>query len=300
MTGYLAAEYAAAFSEFGAPIELPRSGSWVLTRTIPGTSYLDAMGCYPIFACVDWSMLPADIETLSDRVISLALVTDAFGNWTEDLLRKCFDVVKPFKGHRVYDLSLPAEQHVARNHRRNARRALRQLRVEVAPDPVRHLDEWTALYGGLIERRRISGIRTFSRSSFAQQLRVPGVTMLRAFHANRVVAGQLWYVQGEVAYCHLTATNDAGYALDAAYALYWSAIQHFQKSLRWLDVGAGAGVSSNGGDGLDAFKRGWSTTTRGVFFCGRIIDADRYDRIVRERAPLQTDYFPAYRDGEFT
>lgn len=299
MSGYGAARYAEALSEFGTPIELPRSGGWILERPVSGTSYSDAMGCYPVFACHDWSRLREDIETLPGRIVSLALVPDAFGNWTEHMLRDCFDRVRPFKEHRVYDLALPPEQYVARNHRRNARRALRRLRVEVTLDPARHLGEWTALYGALIERRRITGIRAFSAASFAQQLRVPGVTMLRAFYENRVVAAQLWYVHGEVGYCHLTAGNSLAYTLDAASALYWSAIQHFQGRLRWLDIGASAGVGSDDGDGLSAFKSGWSTAIRPVYFCGRVLDPGRYDEILRERGSLPTDYFPAYRQGEF-
>ena len=35
------------------------------------------------------------------------------------------------------------------------------------------------------------------------------------------------------------------------------------------------------------------------FFCGRVLDPSRYDEILRERGLRQTDYFPAYRQGEF-
>jgi hypothetical protein len=299
LTGYRAAQYAEALSEFGTPLELPHSRSWILERPVPGSPCVDAIGCYPVFACDDWSRLGEDLEALSGRVVSLALVTDAFGNWTEEMLRRCFDRVKPFKEHRVYDLTLPPEQYVARSHRRNARKALRRLRVEVTLDPAEHLEEWTALYGALIQRRHITGIRAFSAFSFAQQLRVPGVTMLRAFHGNRVIAAQLWYVHGEVGYCHLTAGSNLAYTLDAAYALYWSAIQHFRRELHWLDIGASTGLASDGRDGLGAFKSGWSTAIRPVFFCGRILDPVRYDQILCERRSRPTDYFPAYRQGEF-
>ena len=299
LTGYGAARYAEAFSAYGTPLELPCSRSWILERPIPGTPYLDAMGCYPVFTCHDWSKLSEDLEVLSGRVVSLALVTDAFGNWTEQMLRQCFDCVKLFKEHHVYDLTLQPEQYVARSRRRNARRALQRLRVEVALDPVEHLDEWTALYRVLIQRRRITGIRAFSALSFAQQLQVPGVTMLRAFHESRVVAAQLWYVHRDVGYCHLTAGSSLAYTLNAADALYWSAIQLFRGRLRWLDIGASAGLASDSSDGLSAFKSGWSTATRPVFFCGRILDPSRYDEILRERRSLTTNYFPAYREGEF-
>jgi hypothetical protein len=299
LTGYGAARYAESLSEFGTPLELPRSRSWILERPVPGTPWMDAMGCYPVFACQDWSRLDEDLDALSGRVVTLALVTDAFGNWSEQILRQCFDRVRPFKEHRVCDLALPPDRYVARSHRRNARRALRRIRIEVARDPAQHLDEWTALYGALIQRRRITGIRAFTAPSFALQLRVPGVTMLRAFHGSQVIAAQLWYVHGEVGYCHLTAGTSLAYTLDAAYALYWSAIEHFTGKLRWLDLGAGTGLAEDPRDGLSAFKFGWSTAARPVFFCGRVVDPSGYEAILRERRPLPTDYFPAYRQGEF-
>jgi hypothetical protein len=299
VTGYASARYAEALSEFGTPLELPRSRSWILERDIPGTSSVDAMGCYPVCACDDWSRLGEDLDALSGHAVCVALVTDAFGNWTEAMLRRSFDRVKRFKEHHVVDLSLPPERHVARSHRRNARRALRRLQVEVTPDPARHVDEWTGLYSALIRHRGITGIRTFSALSFARQLRVPGIVMLRALQGSEVIAAQLWYVRGDVGYCHLTAGNRLAYALDASYALYWTAIHHFHGTLRWLDIGGSAGAAGSACDGLAAFKSGWSSGTRPVYFCGRILDRSRYDEIVRERAAGTTDYFPAYRQGEF-
>jgi hypothetical protein len=298
-TGYRTAEYAASLSGFGRPVALPRSGGWILERGIAGTALVDAMGCYPVFACRDWSGLGDDLESLAGHLVSVSLVTDAFGNWTEAVLRRSFDRVQAFKQHYVYDLALPPDLHVARSHRRNARRALRRLRVEVTPDPVRHVEEWAALYATLIQRHGITGLRAFSTHAFEKQLAVPGVTMLRAFDGSQVVAAQLWYAQADIGYCHLTAGTTVAYAVDAAYALYWSAIQHFREGLRWLDIGAESGLSGHGTDGLGAFKRGWASGTRPVYFCGRIFDRRGYDELLRQRRVGQTDYFPAYREDEF-
>lgn len=298
-TGYGSRQYAEALSEFGTPLELPGCRGWVLQRPIPGTPHLDAMGSYPVFACRDWSRLPDDLEALPAGLVSLALVTDAFGNWSEAILRRCFDRVQRFKDHFVYDLALPPERHVSRSHQRNARLGLRHLRVEVTTDAAAHLDEWTALYGTLVERRRITGIRAFSAGSFARQLRVPGITMFRAFHGDDVIAAQLWYTGDDVAYGHLATGDQAAYTLGAADALYWSALQYFRGRVRWLDLGGGAGIRTDRHDGLSAFKRGWSTASRPVFFCGRILDPPRYAQILREQQVPETAYFPAYRQGEF-
>jgi hypothetical protein len=66
--------------------------------------------------------------------------------------------------------------------------------------------------------------------------------------------------------------------------------------VRWLNLGAGAGLQAGGDDGLTRFKRGWSTGTRQSWFCGRIFDQRRYDRAVRGAG--SGSYFPAYRHGE--
>jgi hypothetical protein len=81
ITGYLHPGYAASLAEFGTPRLLPRSEGWILERQIPGSPYSDGMGCYPLFACQDWSQLHADLESIGSELVSLALVTDPFGKY---------------------------------------------------------------------------------------------------------------------------------------------------------------------------------------------------------------------------
>lgn len=96
--GYLHRRYAESFIGFGTPRELPRCGGWILERKIPGFSYHDGMGCYPIFACMDWSQLHIDLGHIGDDLVSLALVTDPFGEYDEALLNRSFgERVFPFK-----------------------------------------------------------------------------------------------------------------------------------------------------------------------------------------------------------
>ncbi len=110
----------------------------------------------------------------------------------------------------------------------------------------------------------------------------------------------LSYVQGNVVYTHLIACNALGYELDSSYALYWCEIEYFRsRGLKWLNLGAGAGVHGNGRDGLTWFKRGWATGTRTAYLCGRIFDRQAYDQIVKAKGVADTGYFPAYRAGEF-
>lgn len=301
MSGYLHSDYAKSLEEFGKPFSLPQSGGYVLERNIPASpGYRDAMGCYPLFCCQDWSALPHDLKNAGSRWVSLALVPDPFGNYTLDLLRSCFpDHLIQFKHHYITDLYLSPSQVVSKHHRYYALRVLDQLHVNVASHPIKHLDDWVALYQVLIERHQLSGIKAFSKSAFARQLSLPGTVLLLAQEGHETIAAHIWYVQGPVAYSHLAASNERGYELMAAYGLYWKAIEYFADcGLRWLDLGGGAGIEVDAEDGLSRFKRGWSTSRRPIFFCGRIFTPARYTTLADSTGNADSAYFPAYRTGE--
>lgn len=302
MNGYSHPDYAASLTEFGRPRPLPRSNGWLLERPIIHTPYRDAMGCYPLFACSDWSKLNLDLEELNNDLVSVAIVADPFGDHDEVQLRKCFPtVVSPFKEHMVTDLSRSPESFVRPQHRHKARKALEHLDIERCEEPTQFANEWIKLYGNLIQRHGIRGLAAFSATSFKAQLAVPGISMFRATLNNETVGMILWYTDREVAYYHLGAYSEQGYKLEASFALFWRALEYFSsEKVKWLNLGAGAGLSSNdGSDGLSRFKRGWATGTRTVYFCGRIFDQSKYSEAMRSRNITATDYFPAYRKGEF-
>ena len=298
MTGYAHPAYAAAFTQFGTPRALQESGGFILEREISGGGGRDAMGCYPLFACRDWSRLHLDLEALSDsRLVSLSLVADPFGDYqVEELARLFPDRLIQFKEHFTVDFAAPVS--VSKHHRYYARKATAALEVDVCRDPVAFLDDWLMLYATLAERHGLTGLKAFSRESFAAQLAVPGITVLRARAEGQTVGAHLWFVSGEVAYSHLAAVNARGYELMAAYALYAFALDHFGGGVRWLDIGAGAGVQKGGEDGLTRFKRGWANGARPVYFCGRIFDRQRYAQATAAQRIVETQYFPAYRAGE--
>ena len=292
--------YAASLSEFGRPLALPGCGGFLLERAIPGTPERDAMGCYPLFSCLDWGRLGEDLAALEGRLVSVAAVVDPFGLDDEARLRACFrDRVVPFKEHFVADLERHDLAALSRHHRYYARRALARCEVEAAADPQHHLDEWTSLYATLCARHDLTGIQAFSRAAFERQLAVPGMVMLRARTGDETLGAHLWYVQGEVAYSHLAAASPRGYEAMVFYALYFRACEHFRGRVRYVDFGAGAGVASGADDGLTRFKRGWANDTRMAYFCGRILDQERYAKILATRGLAEEKYFPAYRAGEF-
>jgi hypothetical protein len=231
------------------------------------------------------------------------VAVDPFAALSESELRQCFDVVQPFKQHYVVDVARFSESQISKHHRYYARRALEAVSVEIEPDPPSRLSDWCRFYDTLIARHDLQGIKAFSHESFAAQLRVPGLVMFVANGPDGPIGAHLYFVQDGVAYSHLAAFSDAGYALGAAYALYWAAITTFCRTradeITWIDLGAGAGSIGGASDGLTAFKRGWSPLTKTKYFCGRVFDRSRYDRLVSAAHQHGSSYFPAYRVGEF-
>lgn len=300
IAGYRHAGYAKSLAQFGTPRPLTHSGGWILERPIPGSTRRDAMGCYPLFNCQNWLHLANDLEELNGRIVSLAVVTDPFGDYEPAYLEHCFNqVVFPFKEHYCVDLSQPIETFVSPHHRRYARKALGAVDVERCENPWDSLDDWVELYDMLVRRHEITGISAFSRVAFEKQFSVPGLEVFRAIHHGCTVGMLLWYTEGSVAYYHLGAYSPLGYELRASFALFSCAIEYFtHQGLDWLALGGGAGVQA-AADGLARFKQGWSTGTRTAYFCGHIFDAKAYSELTEARCPSGTDYFPAYRKGEF-
>ena len=259
------------------------------------------MGTYPLLTCSDWKSLRFDLDQIGASLVSAIVVTDPFGDYDESLLRDCFpDLVTPFKSHFANDLSRPLRGAISEHHARNARIGLKQVSVVRCEEPSSHLDDWVRLYSVLIERHHINGIRAFSRNSFAKQLKTPGIVAFRAIHERETVGMTLWYLQNSVAYYHLGAYTNEGYRLRASFALFRQALDYFAETgLKHANLGAGTGLGSDAGDGLTRFKRGWSTSERNTYLCGRIFDRQAYDQLVRVRDAGTTDYFPAYRRGEF-
>ena len=300
VVGYAHPRYAASLSEFGTPRHLPRSDGWILERPILGTASSDAMGCYPLFDCREWSQLPADLEELQKELVSLTLVPAPFAPYDRALLERCFGRVVHFKDHFVADLSRPVEEIVKRTHRKSARRALRNVDVRVCTRPEDHLDTWADLFSTLAGRHNITGLRAFSKQAFAEQFNIPGMVLFEARADGTTVGLDLWYVQDDVAYGHLAACNAHGYKLSASYATKWFLMHYFADKVRWIDFGGVAGADSNGSHGLAKFKQGWSTGTKPVYLCGRIFQPDVYNDLVEARQAGATEYFPAYSTGEFS
>lgn len=290
--------YAEALGHVGRPCALPRSGGWLLHRSIrtelgEGQADEDAVGPYPFFSCENWGELGADLAEL-DGPVSVTLVTDPFGSWNEtDLTRAFPDLARPFKEHLVCDLSIPLEEILSSHHKRYSKSAAKQCAVTELLSPVEDADAFAELYASLIVRHDIHGPAAFPPESLRAQLAVPGVRLFAAHIEGELVGMVFWYVRGDVVSYHLAAYSQAGYEARASYALFHHALVLFgQEGLAWAHLGAGAGLTSDEDDGLTRFKRGWSTTTRSAWLCGRVCNRAAYERLSRDHSG---DFFPAYR-----
>lgn len=297
--GYLHGDYAASLAGADMAVRLEKSGSWIVPRGTPVAPWRDAVGCYPLMLCREWSQLPADLDDLRGFV-SLTAVTDPFGDYGQSLLAESFrDLRRPFKEHFVADLERDPTSFVSSHHRRYARKALREIDVEVVAEPPSVLDEWVELYAQLIARHGITGTAAFSRTAFRCQLGVPGLVMLKAAHKGATIGMLLWYDHGDVAYYHLAAYGELGYQLRASFGLFWASFEFFRaRGTRWLSLGAGAGVHANADDGLSRFKRGWATGKRTAYLCGRIYDHAAYSELARLTRVVDASYFPVYRSND--
>ena len=293
---YAAREYAFSLVEFGQPLELPRSGAWLLKRPIPGSTEHDAMGCYPIFSAQNWRGLASDLSDYGPRLVSVALVTDPFGDYREDLLSKSFDRVMPFKEHFVADFSKPL--HVSKHHSYYARKSASAVEIDAGPVPEGFCAQWTELYASVVRRHGLKGIKAFSRSAFEQQLSVPGIAVFRATEAGTLIGAHLWYQHEDVAYSHLAAATERGYQLNCSYAIYAAALEYFRPRAKRIDFGGGAGTETRQ-DGLSWFKQGWSNSFQTAYFCGKILNPESYHALSKAARQEESIYFPAYRTGEF-
>ena len=298
-TGYMHPKYAESFSEIGTPMRFSCSGGSIIIRDIPRSAAQDAMGCYPLFCCGHWAGLQDDIESLGSGLVTLSLVTDPFGDYTPEYLHACFpDRMLPFKRHYVIDRHESRERTVTKHHRYYARKALRELIVDVVRGPESFIDEWMMLHRHVVRKHKVTGLRAFSRHTFLTQLTTPGAVVLRALYKTRTIAAMIFLVQGDVVHAHMLGCDPEGYERGALYAILWHTFEFFDDSIRWCNLMGVPGASEAGAEGVRRFKQGWTPVTRMAYFCGRVLDRAMYERLSSAANRSGSDYFPLYRAGE--
>lgn len=299
MDGYLHPLFAESFSGIGKTLYLPRSKGWLIKRKIPKSPYYDAMGPYPFFMCENWDDLTYDLNNLKEQLVSVSMVINPLSPFPLALYKDYFDKFQPYKDHYILDLDLPLTTTISKNKRKYALKALRNLTVRLEIAPNIDLDSWVRLYDFLIVRHEIKGIRAFSREAFRKQLSIPNTHCFNVFYNERKIGANVYYIQGDVGYGHLSAFSPEGYELGAPYAVKWVAIEYFSQKVRVINFGGGTGARVNIQGGLDLFKQGWSNRTEKSFFCGKILDPGKYQTLCAESDNNNENWFPAYRMDDF-
>jgi hypothetical protein len=286
---YASTLYAEALSHVGRAIRVAAWDSFVIARPLPDGGGEDATGAYPMAVFGLDADLEAGRAALTQAgLVSLVLVPDPFASPPPERLAAAFELCRPFKTHYLVETASGVE--FSKHHRDRVRRGQRRCRVERVP-LADHLDAWGELYAGLVDRRAIHGAADFTPAYFARLADAPEVIALAAFVEEAPAAMTLWFEHAGVAYNHLTASNAAGYANGANFALYGAAIDHFAGAAV-MNLGGGAGFEDDPDDGLAAFKRGFANADTKALLCGAILDPPRYAALAAGRL---TAFFPTYR-----
>ena len=283
--GYLHPSYAESFADAGEVRHLRASGSWLLTRDIPGSDRRDALVGYPRLVEHDPRGLHDDIQgiaALAD-VVTMTALTDPLSRLDEELLRPSFpDLVRVEAQHYVADL---VSFWPARDHRHAVRAALGLVDVDVEDAPANLVPAWEALGGVPLPGAELG----LSDAALARQLALPGCVAFSAQAEDGPVAVAVVYVSGDDATLHALASSAAGEALGARYALVQTIAQDMAgRGLRSLDLGSA--------DADPAFMDGWTEELRPSYRCGRIVDRLAYDELVAATGAADRLTFPAYRD----
>ena len=291
--------YAESFSDIGEPLYLPRAKGWLIKRPIPNTPLFDAMGPYPLFFCKNWNCLIEDIESIKDQVCTVALVIGPFEDIPKEAFKHHFDIFRSYKDHYILDTTLPYCEIISKSHKREARKALNKIKIDLQISPNIDLDEWCFLYNTLIQHHHITGIRAFSRNTLKNHITIPNTHYYRALCHGEIIGGNLFYIQNEIAYYHLACSTEKGYKLHANYATLWSAIRDLSTKVHFIEFGGGAGAKEGILDGLSQFKKGWSSLTKKSFFLGKINDHQEYWDLIKMNRISDNNWFPAYRTGDY-
>ena len=295
MSLYGRPDYARTCRHLGVPRTLPRSGVNVLVRPIAGEAEtFDACAPYPLLHVPDWRAFAADLEAIDDLVSLVAVVDPACAPGRDVLATVFRDRLLAFKPHHLVRLDPSAPlAHVHPEHRRRARRAAERVEVEVVESPGAHAFDWVRLYGGLRARHGIRGAADFPEAALAAQLELPGMMLVRAVQDGRTISIATWCVSGERAHYHLGASDEQGYAAQAAYAVFAVSLPALAaRGVTWIDLGGAAGGVAVE-DGLARFKRGWANDVADAWLGGRVLAPQHYARLVHGRA--SGTWFPAYR-----
>ena len=290
---YATEAYAKSLRHIGTCLPVPEWGCCVLIRPIfNGLS--DCAGTYPFAVVSKDADLAGGLSRLrAYGLVSVVLVLDEIHHPELPMLNKNFTFIRPFKIHYT---RCPATGPLVlgRHHRRALRRAGAATRVGVI-DIAAHGADWNRLYAALIARHRLKGIHCFPPDHVNSLATLNGVTGIGAWIGSELVSAHIWVHHEGHVHSHLVASNEAGYAARAAYAVLAASVEHFRDA-SLINFGGMAGEADNQIDGLARFKSGFADGTAKSYICGAVLRSVEYSQLsASSDASCDTDFFPAYR-----
>lgn len=301
--GYSSSIYAKSYENVGLlkRLNIGYCSGIVLERSIPHTSYKDICNLYPVHMTTGTDFILDNhhkdkfLQLKDEGIVSICLVSDPMDNIEkhikyEDLIG--FNIT-PFKDH--YVINLQEELKLSSNHKRNIKKANNsgiEIRNVIVTN--KNIDYYSYtfnnLYSVLVERHDITGLPNFNNTQLSNQLRVPGTVLFEAYNLCPV-GYMLFYVDGDVVRYHLGCYNEKGYDQCASFLLMYEAIKYFkQLGLKYLVLGGSSGSGEE--DGLDRFKKGWTSHTKKNYLVTKIINTKIYFSLSEGQ---ESNYFPLYR-----
>jgi hypothetical protein len=290
---YARASYAAALAgaDGGRLLAVPEWTGHAILRPVPGADAVDAAGPYPRTPFGPRFDLRAGLDRLrAAGAVSAVIVPDPLSAPPQSTLTAAFEHCRPFKTHFIVDRAAGGEWP-SKHHRQTIRKARAAVQVS-AVSLGRTARDWSRLHAGLPERHAVGGAADFIPSSVAALADDPSFEAFAARIDGRIVAMAIWFAHDGVATYHLGASDEAGYAVGAGYALFDAAFEHFDFADRF-DLGGAAGVQLRADDGLARFKQGFANATATAYVCGSVLDAAACGQLSKGRA--SAGFFPAYR-----
>ena len=291
---YSSLDYVRSLSHIGEPYYCENSQLYLIKRSIPGTNRYDLISPYPFLSCDDLIAFDKDIKSL-DGYVSVTIVTDPFSSDDINFYKTIFpDYLKLFKYHSIVEL---ASFSPSKHHLRNCKKGLSYYSVEITNDLLPDLEVWCDLYAHLKNKHGITGPSDFTRNSFYDLAQInQNLIVAKAIDESGVIRGMsIWLTDKHLAYYHLAAYDQIGYASRASYALFYSVLKYFlSQGIQYVGLGAGAGpIATN--SGLNRFKKGWANQSMPVYICGKIIDHDFCNNYAPDAEKINS-FFPPYRN----
>lgn len=291
LTGYQSTKYQDSYNLVGS-VETVESIPF-LVRDTPG-GFKDGMSIYPflsrgsIHECKVQSALRS--ITLSKRLVSSVIITDPLESPPQ-----VYDNsnIKKFRDHYIVDLQSWDLKNCSKNTKKNVKRLFKLLdsgdyRISIDPG-VSYCEDFHTLYQSTVSKYSVSGLLNFSKDHLDKQVNTPGSILVSLVDTttSEYLGSQLYYIQGDCVYWHLSGYSQKCINLAASFIHTYSAILNFKHlGFRYLVLGSGGG-----NPGLESYKSGFSTHIKPNYIIKTVHDPETYGKIVIPG----NSFFPGYR-----